>query len=124
LDGRDSAFAQADGRSARLSDLLPWALIILLAFTSCVTQFLRELAEGNKVHVENGREPNASVALFPAIPSIPIGYAATTWLLNRAAENLGFWLVCTYGLVMITLDAIAYRRARKWLAESRSRPKR
>lgn len=107
-----------------MSESALWCLIILLALTSCVTQFLRELAEGNKVHIENGRDPIASVALFPAIPSIPVGYAATAWLLNWAAENLGFWLVAAYGLIRIALDVSEYLKARKWLAAHGYPPKR
>lgn len=108
-----------------MSETFLWGLVILASLISVVTDVLRAGAEGNKGHLENGRPPNASVALFPGIPFITIGYVVAAgvlnWMLSSISTNFGFWAVICYGLVAIALDVIAWWDARQQIAVLMSR---
>jgi hypothetical protein len=108
-----------------MSGTVLWGLVILVSLISVVTDLLRVEAESNKGHLEIGRPPNASVALFPGIPFITIGYVATAWVLNSMLSsigaNLGFWAVICYGLVAIAIDVMAWWDAKQQIAALMSR---
>ncbi len=88
--------------------------ITLLSICSCFVGFLLEGAESNVRHVQNGRLPDASVALLPAIPVIPLIYLLTTWALNQLGKN-GFALAAAYAFLSMAIRYWRYRRVKSQL---------
>ena len=73
-----------------------YLFILILSVISCFVGFVLEVAEGNICHIQNGRLPNAGVAIFPNIPVVPLIYVLVVWLLNHLYQDLGFIVVATF----------------------------
>ena len=80
----------------------PTMATVIAALAGTVLAFMelvRECAEGNVIHVENGRPPNAGAAVFPAIPVIPALAVLASWLLGLVHPALSPWgVVALVGL--------------------------
>ena len=86
--------------------------VLALSLVSCAVGFAVDIAQGNLVHLAQGRKPNAGAALFPDIPFIPLFYVAAWWLANRFAPDAGPALVLGYGVASILLQLVSLARAR------------
>jgi hypothetical protein len=60
-----------------------YLLIFFLTLPHCILIFAVELNESNIRHLENGREANAGVALFPLIPFSQIFSLGVAWVINQ-----------------------------------------
>ena len=78
--------------------------------SSAITVIL-EIINGNVIHLENGREPNATVALFPIIPMAQISYLMAAWLTNKFESNFGFKMVGAWFIFIMILKVILIKRA-------------
>ena len=85
--------------------------IIGLSVCSCAIGFLLEIVEANVRHVQNGRQPNASAALFPNIPMVQLTYFLAAWGLNQVNQNVGYAFVALYALVSMAIRFWRYRRS-------------
>ena len=88
-----------------------YLVIFAVSIVSCVVGFALEIAHGNISHVENGREPNTGVALFPTIPVIPLVYLGAAWGINQLRADAGFVAVGVYACISIVARTIGYVRA-------------
>lgn len=80
---------------------MEYVAIALLSLISCGVGFAREIADSNVLHLENGRQPNASAALFPAIPFVTIAYVFVAWLGNLLYPNAGLLVVVAYFVMRV-----------------------
>ncbi|WP_207250676.1 hypothetical protein [Thiothrix fructosivorans] len=92
-----------------------YLFILILSVISCFVGFVLEVAEGNICHIQNGRLPNAGVAIFPNIPVVPLIYVLVVWLLNHLYQDLGFIVVATYAVLGIGVQLFQYRKANRQL---------
>ena len=90
-----------------------YLLILALSIISCFVGFAVECVERNIVHIQNGRAPNAGVALFPDIPFIPIAYVVSAWAINKWHDNAGFMAVAAYWTLRIIFGLYAYKKTHK-----------
>ncbi len=67
--------------------------LVLISLVSCFVGFYEEGVRGNIRHLENGREPNAGVALLPTIPVIPAVYFGVVYGLNHLKTGLGWYVI-------------------------------
>ncbi|HEY8942117.1 MAG TPA: hypothetical protein VIM59_18115 [Cellvibrio sp.] len=71
-------------------------LLLVTSFALCCAGSYQEILRGNIVHLQNGREPNAGVALFPTIPFVQAMHFGIVYGLNLAQENLGWYVITVY----------------------------
>ncbi|MFL6659833.1 MAG: hypothetical protein ACJ8GW_17255 [Massilia sp.] len=83
--------------------------VFVLSLVSCFIGLVLECLRGNVAHLKNGREPNASAALFPNVPIIPCLYLAGAWFLNARSENSGFITVVAYFCIASIIKAYHYK---------------
>ena len=74
-----------------------------MALCSCTVGFALTIVKRNIFHRENGREPNAFVALLPDVIVIPLFYCLVAWATNTVVSNLGFKLVASFSAISILL---------------------
>jgi hypothetical protein len=91
--------------------MMETATLLALSLVSCVLGFALEMTRSNIRHVQNGRTPNAGVALLPNIPFVQIGYLAAAWGIDRLRPDLGFEIVTAYAVVPIMWRWFLYRRS-------------
>jgi len=87
------------------------AALLALSLVSCVLGFALEMTQSNIRHVQNGRAPNAGVALLPTIPFVQVAYLAIAWAMDSLRPDLGFEIVTAYAVVSITWRWFLYRRS-------------
>ena len=76
-----------------MESVIIYILLVLVSLISCFIGFYEEGVRGNIRHLENGREPNAGVALLPTIPVIPAFYCCVVYGLNRLQTGLGWYVI-------------------------------
>ncbi len=77
--------------------------------------FAGEIISGNIGHVKNGREPNASAAIFPIIPFGSLFIVLITFLLNKIYDDLGFYLVVGLFVIYCPIWYVPYMKSKKEL---------
>ena len=87
-----------------------YVLVLLLSLCSCFVGFLREAAEANVRHVQNGRKPNAGAAVFPNIPLVQLTYFLATWALEQVVHDAAYALVSLYSFVSMAVRFGQYRK--------------
>ena len=90
-------------RAARATELqtvrrarILYAIVLVLSLLSSAMSLALETVRSNIVHVQNGRIPNASAAVFPIIPVVQGLFLGGAWLLNLISPNLGFYAVFAF----------------------------
>ena len=89
-----------------------YVLAIILSLIVCGQCFASEITAGNIRHVNNGRTPNASAALFPLVPVVPLIGAGGAWLLQTFVPQLAVWIVVGSFLVITMGWALSFARLR------------
>jgi len=79
-----------------MENVLLYLLLLFVSLISCCVGFYEEALRGNIGHLENGREPNAGVAILPTIPVIPAVHFGIVYGLNSINENLGWYVIVGY----------------------------
>jgi len=98
-------------------------IALVLSLAVCAQTLVIAGIEGNIVHVRNGREPKAGVALFPMVPVYQLIALGLAWGLQRLVPNMATVLLLAIFAVLFAIWAVSYRRAkaeyRRVLAASR-----
>lgn len=89
-----------------------YVLIVALALVSCFVGLAMEVTLSNIGHLQNGRPPNASAALLPNIPLVPLTYVLVAWALNHLGPELGIRVVVVYALASIGIRSYLLFRVR------------
>ena len=71
-------------------------LLLVASLALCCAGFYQEILRGNIGHLQNGREPNAGVALFPTIPFAQAMHFGIVYALNLVQESLGWYVIAVY----------------------------
>ena len=98
-------------------EIVIYILLAFLALISTCVGFPLEIIHGNIRHLENGREANAGAVIFPSLLVIPIFYVVSAWLLNKAHDGVGFYIVITYFVVSLLLKTFSIVKHKKVLKE-------
>ena len=75
-----------------------YVLAIVFSFVFAVLTFVSAITTGNIGHLQNGREPKATAAIFPTIPLFQIVAVAAAWIFQRTMGEYAIW-VLTYGFL-------------------------
>jgi hypothetical protein len=89
-----------------------YASILALSLMSCFLGFALQITRSNIGHVKAGRLPNASAALFPNIPLVPLTYLLSAWMLDRLIPGIAPGLLVFYALSAICVRAYQLDRAK------------
>ncbi|WP_146106821.1 hypothetical protein [Vibrio chagasii] len=87
-----------------------YLLIFVLSLVAIVFSVYAAGIEGNIIHLENGREPNAGVSLFGYI-SFPIFFVGAAYLGNTLSYGVGWYI--SFGLFLIIFLYSAFTIPRK-----------
>lgn len=94
-----------------------YLLATVLSLIVCVQCFVSEITAGNIMHVRNGRVPNASAALFPAIPTLQLLAVGTAWLLQTLVPEFAVWILIGSFLAITVFWAISFAKLRDEFAK-------
>ena len=89
-----------------------YLVVFGLSIISCVLGFALELTQRNAQHLENGREPNAGVALLPEVVAIPAAYLGAAWGLNQWQPSVGFTVIAAYFCLSVAVRVVMLVKAR------------
>ena len=79
-----------------------FAVVILFA------GFPRALCRANRVHLENGREPNAGIAFMPDLIFVVAVWLIATGILNHFASTEIAWVsLCAVSSVLLVYNLIS-----------------
>ncbi|MCL5767871.1 hypothetical protein [Acinetobacter sp. ANC5681] len=84
-----------------LSFIFTWQNIILSAL------------QGNIVHLQNDRKPNAGASIIPAIPFFQIVFLSFAWLLNYFFHQFAIQIFCILFMVQFIFWIIAFKGQHK-----------
>lgn len=80
---------------------MEYLFIILISIGCSLLSFRCEITEGNITHLQNGREPKASAAMFPVIPVSQLFVFGITYALEWLFGSMGFMIVLLLQLVLV-----------------------
>ena len=92
--------------------LMIYVIAIILSLIVCVQCFASEITAGNIRHVNHGRTPNASAALFPLVPIAQLLAAGGAWLLQTFVPRFAIWIVVGSFLVITIAWMRSFARLR------------
>ena len=74
-------------------EMIQYAIVTVISIVFTFFVLATECANGNIIHVKNGREPNAGATIFPGIPFFPILAIVVMRIGNSFYPKMGFWLI-------------------------------
>lgn len=91
-----------------MSDAALYWIILLQGILCAIADGANSILEGNIVHVENGRPPNASYAIFPNVPFMQLLPLGLAWGLNSLPGLSGIGSLIVIGLLVLYLGFGTY----------------
>ena len=96
---------------------MSYIIVIVLSLISSILNFKLEIIESNIMHIQNGRDPDASASIFPVIPLAQIFYSGVAWSLNQYL-NYGYIIVVIFICIVVGLNLRSIRLKQKQLIEA------
>jgi hypothetical protein len=101
-----------------------YLLATLLGLIASVGTLISGITWSNIRHVENGRQPNAGAALFPAIPTIPLLFVGVAWILQILIPESALLLLLGSFVILSVFWALSFAKLKaeleRAIANSRS----
>lgn len=83
---------------------------IIFSLVVCAQCVASGAISGNITHLKCGREPNASVSLFPMIPMFQLLAWGIAWVLEQFTPNFALWILGSSFLALFVCWLMSYKR--------------
>ena len=92
---------------------------IVFSLIVCAQSGASAITSGNITHLKYGREPNAGVSLFPAVPLFQLLALGLAWVLQQFVPSYAILVLVCFFLVSSALWLVSFNKLRAELSRAK-----